>query len=276
MTFAATPPSSDGVLAATLRALPADERGPLLPGPSTTPVPFSVVTDRVWLTERVSLLGRRWRTDDPRVLATLWWYSASAWFQAPSIASLIATGSPLSPGLSDVTAHSLPDGRITGSKSTRLLEAKGAGELDGGAQHGAERLGVALREVLEVVIPLVAAVGRMKERSLWAIASDSTANRCLWMGRALGEIERVTQVAGRVADAAGPPLPRPRWVDVVPMDDDGVDRPDQAVHRFSRRSSCCLIYRVPHQEKCGSCPKRAPDDRLLRMRSAASVRSLEP
>lgn len=267
------------MLAATLRALPAAERTPLLPGPWTTPVPFSAVTGEAWLTEQIARDGRRWGTDDRRVLATLWWYSASVWFQGPAIAALVATGHPLSPGLPDVIAHCLPDGLVTGATSSRLLAPDGTNDpvaLDGAAPHGAELLGVALREVLDVVIPLVAAVGRTRERPLWAIASDSTANRFLWAGRALGVVARASELATRVADSVGPPLPRPRWVDVVPMARGGADRPELGLYRFTRRSSCCLIYEAPMQAMCGSCPRRAPDDRALRMRCATSVLSFEP
>lgn len=267
-----------GVLDATLRALPDRERGPLVAAPGTTAVPFSAVTDAAWLDEQVRSRARRWGTDDRRVLATLWWYSATVWFQAPAVASLLVTRRVLSPHLSDVTAHLLPDGLITGATSSALLDAPPTGglELAAADDAGAEVLGHALHEVLAEVVPLVAAVGRMRQRPLWAIASDSTANRFLWAGRALQDVDRASALAARVAERTGPPLPRPRWVDVVPMDGDCVDRPDLGLQRFTRRSSCCLIYEVPGQGKCGSCPRRTPDDRLLRMRYAASVQALEP
>jgi hypothetical protein len=63
-------------------------------------------------------------------------------------------------------------------------------------------------------------------------------------------------------------------VDVVPVDDDGRDRPDLGERRFLRRSSCCLLYEAPGQAKCGTCPGRHPQDRLLRMQVAATTGAL--
>lgn len=278
MTEATAADDAAGVLDATLRALPDREHGPLVAAPETTAVPFSAVTDAAWLDEQVRSSGRRWGTDDRRVLATLWWYSASVWLQAPAIASLLATRRVLSPYPAHVTAHQLPDGQVTGATSSALLDAGPTGGLNhaGADDAAAALLGDALREVFAEVVPLVAAVGRMRQRPLWAIASDSTANRFLWAGRALQDVDRASALAGRVAAVTGPPLPRPRWADVVPLEGDCVDRPDLGRQRFTRRSSCCLLYEAPGQGMCGSCPKRAPDDRLLRMRYAASVQALEP
>lgn len=254
-------PSSAAVLAGTLRALPERDRPPLVHGPEATAVPFTAVTDPAWLERQVTLRGRRWGTADRRVLATLWWYSASVWFQTPAIASLVTTGRVLSPRPEDVSVHWLPDSRITGATSARVLDVP----------DPTVAFGTALREALEVLVPHVAAAGRMRERPLWAIAADSTAGQFLWVGKAIGDVPRACALAARVAEVVGPPLPRPRWMDVVPVDDDGLTRPERGEHRFLRRASCCLLDQAPGQSSCGTCPGRRPEERLLRMQLAAAA-----
>ncbi|TKJ18278.1 (2Fe-2S)-binding protein [Blastococcus sp. CCUG 61487] len=253
------------VLAEALRRLPAAEAAPLRLAPGATAVPVTAIDDPAWLDRQLALRGQRWRTDDRRVLATLWWYSVSNWFQVPAIASLVATGRALSPLPDDVAVHWLPDSRVTGGTSSRVLEGP----------DPVLTLAAALRQALERVVPPVAAAGGMKERPLWAIAADSTANRFLWAGRAIGDETRAAELAQRVAEAVGPPLPRVRWIDVVPMDD-GQDRPDLGEHRFLRRASCCLLYEAPGQGRCGACPGRTPQERLVRLRLAAATRAIEP
>ena len=88
----------------------------------------------------------------------------------------------------------------------------------------------------------------MRERPLWAIATDSLANQCLALGRALGDVPTLTRLAAHLAAAIGPPLPAPRYVDVGRA-------------RFTRRASCCLLVEVPGQAMCTSCPRRPPAER---------------
>ncbi|MBM9466576.1 (2Fe-2S)-binding protein [Nakamurella leprariae] len=248
------------VLAEVLAAVPADEHGPLVPGPGTTPVPFARALERDWLADQIGLRGQRWGTDDPRTLATLWWYSASVWVQCPSLASLVVAGRALSPRLDEVTMHWLPDSRITGSTCAAVLP--------GTDQVAA--LGAALRETFAAVIPVVAELGGgIRERPLWAIASDSLANRLLWIGRAVGDVTGATALAVPLARAIGAPFPVPRYVDVAP----DPARPDHDLARFTRRCSCCLLYEAPGADKCTSCPKRTPADRLQRLTAAAATLS---
>ena len=47
----------------------------------------------------------------------------------------------------------------------------------------------------------------MRERPLWAIATDSLANQLLTLGRALGDVPAATALAGPLAAAIGAPLP---------------------------------------------------------------------
>jgi ferric iron reductase protein FhuF len=90
----------------------------------------------------------------------------------------------------------------------------------------------------------------MRQRPLWAIATDSLANRLLALGRAAGDVAGATRLAAPLAEAMGSPLPRPRYVDVRGT-------------RFTRRASCCLLYRIPHQPLCTSCPRRPPEERRI-------------
>jgi hypothetical protein len=113
-----------------------------------------------------------------------------------------------------------------------------------------------LRATIAAVVGVVAEAGRMRERPLLAIATDSIANRLLDLGRALGQVSRITALAGPLADAVGAPLPSPRYVDV-------------AGARFVRRGSCCLLDHTPHGALCTSCPRRPPAERAALLERAA-------
>jgi ferric iron reductase protein FhuF len=114
-----------------------------------------------------------------------------------------------------------------------------------------------LRTTIAAVVAAVAAAGQVRERPLWAIATDSLANRLLAVGRAVGDVDAATALAGPLAAAIGAPLPSPRYVDVA-----GV--------RFTRRASCCLLYRVPHEVLCTSCPRRGPEERRVLLADLAA------
>ena len=96
----------------------------------------------------------------------------------------------------------------------------------------------------------------MRERPLWAIAVDSIANRLLALGRAVGDVPGATALAGPLAAAIGAPLPAPRYEDVGGA-------------RFTRRASCCLLWRVPGEPLCTSCPRRRPAERRILLEDAA-------
>jgi ferric iron reductase protein FhuF len=70
-------------------------------------------------------------------------------------------------------------------------------------------------------------------------------------------VPAATALAAPLAAAVGAPLPVPRYVDV-----DGA--------RFTRRASCCLLYRVPHEPMCTSCPRRPPTERQILLEDAAT------
>ena len=212
----------------------------LLAPPSTAVVPAALLADAGWTAERLAERAARTGTADRRVLATVWWYSASSVLLTPALAGLV-TGRPLSARLEDTTLSVLSGGLFVAATSRA-----------GGREPAAE-----LRETMGAVIAAVAEAGRMRERPLWAIATDSIANRLLALGRALGNVTRATGLAGPLADDIGAPLPPPRYVDV-------------AGARFTRRASCCLLYRVPHEPTCTSCPRRPPAERQILLEDTAT------
>ena len=98
----------------------------------------------------------------------------------------------------------------------------------------------------------------MRERPLWAIATDSLANQLLALGPGAGRrAGRDRARRRRWPPRSAPPLPAPRYVDV-------------AGARFTRRASCCLIVRLPRGPLCTSCPRRPPAERHARCWSEAA------
>lgn len=161
----------------------------------------------------------------------LWWYSASSVLLGPSASTYVRGGRVAAPELGSMTLSVHQDGRV----------------LDASASDTVSRMDAPDR-VADLVATCVAAVAPASgasSRALWAVASDSLANRVLWAGG--GE-------ASAAALAADGRFPRPRFVVIG----------GQAV---VRRSSCCLVYESPGQQKCVSCPRQSPDDRLRRLRA---------
>lgn len=199
-------------------------------------LPGSVLTDPRWLARRVGDTGRRWGHDDPRVNGTLWWYSASSSLVAAPLTMLLIAGVAPDPRPDRLTVSLQPNGYLQAARSDRLLpSARGFAD--------------ALAEAHAEVITALAAVSGAAPRALWAIATDSLANRALEAGRAVGDPDRGVELARAVCR---PPLLTPRYLDV-----EGPER----TRRFVRRSSCCLIYVATDGDKCVSCPRRAPEDR---------------
>jgi hypothetical protein len=213
--------------------------------PSATGIPATRLADPAWTAEVLLSRARRERTADRRVQATLWWYSASSVLLTPVVAGLVV-GRLLSPRLADTRLHLL-----AGGIPVAATTCGGAGDL-----------AADLRASLAAVVAAVAEAGGMRERPLWAIATDSLANRLLAVGRAVGDVTAATALAGPLAAAVGPPLPAPRYVDVP--------RPGGGTARFTRRASCCLLYRVPHEVVCTSCPRRLPFEREVLLEDAAA------
>jgi ferric iron reductase protein FhuF len=203
----------------------------LVPPSSAAVLPATLLADAGWTAEVLAVRGRHLRSTDRRVLATVWWYSASSVLLTPALAGLV-TGIPLSVRLPDLALSVRPDGLPVAAHASAA-----------GADLSAD-----LRTTLTAVVAAVAGAGRMRERPLWAIATDSIANRLLDLGRAVGDVPGVTALAAPLAAAVGAPLPAPRYVDAGRA-------------RFVRRASCCLLYALPHGSLCTSCPRRGPDER---------------
>ncbi len=219
--------------------LPQDERTSLVPGPGERLVSLGRIDDPAWLAEQLRLRARIWSYEDERVLATLWWYSASAWTIGPTVTSLVLGEPILSARPRDLWLHWSPDSRITGATSQQVSDRPG------------DRLEVAagnLRDLYEHVLPVLADHVGMRPRPLWAIAADALANRLLWLGRALGttreQVDGVTSLLGPLIESIGGPLPRT-----------GYTRTDDVAQMHTRRCSCCLLYLVPDKSPCSSCPR---------------------
>jgi ferric iron reductase protein FhuF len=231
----------DGAQAAVASRLPGAAALGLVAPPMGDVVPALRLADPDWTAQVLTERAARARTTDRRVLATLWWYSASSVLLTPALAGLL-TGRPLSARLAD----------------TRLYLLAGRAPVAASAAAGrAADLAEDLRGTLASVIGAVAEAGGTRPRPLWAIATDSLANRLLALGRAVGDVGAATALAGPLAAAVGEPLPAPRYVDV-------------AGTRFTRRASCCLVYRVPHEVVCTSCPRRDPAERQVLLEDAAT------
>ncbi len=235
-----TGPVTAGLQAAVAAQVPGAAALGLLAPPSAATVPAALFADADWTADRLTALGARYASGDRRVLATVWWYSASSALLTPALAGL-ATGQPLSARLADTSVALL-------GGATPVAATSSAPGRDTAAE---------LRESLSAVVDAVAAAGRMRPRPLWAVATDSLANRLLALGRALGDERRVTALAGPLAAAVGPPLLTPRYVDVA-----GV--------RFTRRVSCCLLYRLPPEPLCTSCPRRPAAERQVLLEDTAA------
>ncbi len=230
-----------GLQAAVVARVPgAAGLGLVLP-PGADLVPASVLLDAD-RTARALRRRARWQgTGDLRVLATLWWYSASTVLLTPALAGLV-TGRPLSARPADTVVAMLPGDRPIAAESRAP-----------GGDPAAE-----LRQCLAGVIAAVAAAGGVRERPLWAIATDSLANQVLALGRATGDVPGATALARPLAAAIGAPLPAPRYVDA-------------GGSLFTRRASCCLLVEVPGQPMCTSCPRRPPAERQRLLRGLAAA-----
>jgi ferric iron reductase protein FhuF len=232
-----TGPVDDGAQNSVAARIPGAAGLGLVAPPSVALVPATLLADPTWVTAAVA--ARSGRTASTRVSATVWWYSVSAVLVTPVLAGL-ATGVPLSGRLAETSLAFRHDGLPVAAVSSAT-----------GSDAATE-----LRESLATVVPAVAAAGRMGQRPLWAIATDSIANQLLALGRALGDVPAVTTLAGPLATAIGVPLPVPRYVDV-------------AGARFTRRASCCLMVELPGGALCTSCPRRPPAERQALLAQAA-------
>ncbi len=188
-------------------------------------VPASVITDAGWLDTQLAAAARWYRYDHRPTIGVLWWYSASSALLGPPVESF-------DPGLDRVTLRVNPHGLVLDARSDTVLS-------------DLAKLGRRLEETLAACVDAVSARSGAPVRALWAIATDSLANRVLWAGES-------PKLAEKLAAAVGPVLPIPRYYEV-------------AGRLVVRRASCCLVYEAPDQSKCLSCPRQPPAERLRRL-----------
>lgn len=214
--------------------------------PGAASFPAALLTDPGWLSDRVADTAARWGSDDPRVNGTLWWYSASSTLTGIPIATALVTGVAAHPGLGDAVAFLRDDGYLGG-----IIAFSGLPVTQGLSELAAE-----MAAALTPIVDALAAASGVRHAAMWAIATDSIANRALDAGTACGDRVRGSIFARGLVDAlrhAGVVLPDPRFVDV---------RAGTLSCRFTQRASCCLIYETPGSGKCVSCPRRPAEDRL--------------
>lgn len=184
----------------------------------------------------------RWPDVSPAVLATLWWYGSSSTLATVLVAQLAVTGRCVDP------AH--PSAVVTVGDTGTLASLGAAVTVDGPGAAAA---------FADVVDSLV---GRVRDRvpsvsgaSLWAIASDSVANRALDVATALNRVADAPRWAQTLtAERRRHRFPQPRFVDVSA---------NGSTRRFLRRSSCCRVVDAG-EDLCTSCPRRTPQDRAAR------------
>lgn len=216
-----------------------------------------------WLAARVEDMARQWwGSDDPRVNATLWWYSASSTLVGIPVATALVTGIAAHPRLEGATGFLRADGYLGGIRAAATIEVSGT-------RGGLDVLAAELRNALGPVVDVLADVSGVRRRVLWAITTDSAANRSLDAGSGAGDAARGSAFAHELVDAmrrGGTPMPVPRFVDVTSGGgstrvSDPVVAVPAGVRRFTERCSCCLIYETG-ADKCVSCPRRSPEDRV--------------
>jgi hypothetical protein len=213
---------------------------------SALTLPATALAQRRWWRDDLTVAQRQFGRASDRTLGTVRWYSVSSVLVAPVLESLVLAGVALDPALDAVTLDAHEDGRLAGARSTRVL---GDGSDDNGDIGNA---GAALGTTIDAVVTAVADATGASARSLWAIATDSIANRLLWAATAAGDPERAVVLARELADVIGPRLPPPRFTTL---------RDNVVV----RRASCCLLYEVG-APKCVSCPRQPPQEREHRLR----------
>ena len=238
-----TPSDTDAVDGEAQRqvvaALPAPAAYGLVAPPGATPIPVRALTDPEQLAGLVAAHAARYPRASIGVATTIWWYLASAVLAGPPAAGALA-GVPLSADADDLVLHVGPAGMPAAAISRRT---------------GPDDAGPALGATFGLLVDGLCAVGGLRPRPLWAIATDSLATRLLALGRAQGRLDRATTLARDLVGSMGAPVPLPRFVDV-------------AGARFLVRSSCGLLFRAGG-DLCTSCPRRPADQRQELLERAA-------
>lgn len=225
------------------------------------------IGNTAWWQDRLMNTGARWGSDDRRVNATLWWYSASyTWARMMTLPLLVGEYS-----VTAVPSGGLwlrDDGYLGGPMTVKRIDREAIAE--------------ALCALSVPMIHDLAQVGGAAPAALRAILGDSVVTSLLTAATAMGNGQAGSTLAVLLCDQLaqyGAAVPKPRFIDVT---SDGQAIPASAdapvargSRRFGRRSSCCLIdHTVRHKHnfrdaKCGMCPRRPQSERIERM--AASL-----
>lgn len=186
--------------------------------------------------------AQRWPDVTPAVLATLWWYGSSSTLATVLTAQLAVTGRCVD------LAHE--SARVTVGETGTVASSTAAVTVD------ETRAGASFADAVDGMVEAVRRrVPSVSGASLWAIASDSVANRALDVASALDRIDDAPRWAALLTgERRRHPFPTPRYVDVTV---NGRSR------RFLRRSSCCRVVDAG-EDLCTSCPRRTPTDRAAR------------
>ncbi|GAB3267951.1 (2Fe-2S)-binding protein [Kineosporia babensis] len=207
-------------------------------------LPGSLLLDEDWLSGQVRDTGTFYGCAEPRLNATLWWYSASAVLLGPAVHELALLGSATSVRAADV--------RLAPRRAGLERVVPGPSLAPGGLAFGAH-LDLAVNPMVDVL----ARVGGATPQSLWAITADSLATRLLASVR-FGPPDALAE---EIAAGSEYLRPAPRFVRVQ-------GKPFAAPSTYVHRVSCCLLYRVP-MGKCLSCPRQTPEERTERLEAHA-------
>ncbi len=237
---ALTPQSGSGstepadVVAATSRALPWIASATFVP-------PGSPSLRTLDLDDVLARAAQRWPDVTPAVLATLWWYGSSSTLATVLTAQLAVTGRCV-----DIAHDSA---RVTVGETGTVASLTAAVTVD------ETRAGASFADAVDDLVEAVRRrIPTVSGASLWAIASDSVANRALDVGSALDRDDAPRWAALLTSERRRHPFPTPLFVDVTA---NGRSR------RFLRRSSCCRVVDAG-EDLCTSCPRRTPADRAAR------------
>ncbi|MGR7003487.1 hypothetical protein ACU686_45095 [Yinghuangia aomiensis] len=164
------------------------------PSPGEEPVSMAAWSDPAWLAARVAASHRRYRTDDARVAATLWWFSASTALLTPALATLVVTRWAVDPRPAATVLHMRRDGLPSGARSP------------GVAGQDPAAVGAVVGEAVAAASTRLAEAAPLRPRAGWAIAVErSRARRCAPGPRSVNRTPR------RPSPRRWPPRPgRPR------------------------------------------------------------------
>ncbi len=207
-------------------------------------LPGSLLLDEEWLSGQVRDTGTFYGCTEPRLNATLWWYSASAVLLGPAVHELALLGSGTSLRAEEI--------RLAPRRAGLERIVPGPSLAPGGRVFGAH-----LDQAVAPMVDVLARVGGVSHQSLWAIAADSLATRLLASVR----VGTPDDLAEDIAAGSELLKPAPRFVRVQ-------GRPAAAPRTYVHRVSCCLLYRVP-MGKCLSCPRQTPAERTERLQTHA-------